>query len=316
MTTPSFYDPNRVGTLFAARTALATAEGLVAHNAITVDNSGRKVLLLLVDPQVDFIHKDGTLSVPGAVDDTRRTIDWLYRNIGSVDTIAASMDTHVPFQIFYPSWWIDPDGNHPAPLTPITLQDYYDGKWQPVVRSSSPEPGVEWSEYYLKHLESQAKKTLMIWPYHTMLGTAGYAIEPSLYEAIAFHAAARSAQPQILIKGSIARTENYSILEPEVNDPTHPLGGLNTDFMDMLRKYDLIYIAGQAKSHCVLETITSIVNYFLANAPDVLKRIRVLQDCMSSVVHPDIDFDAIANDVLRDYTRQGLRLVRSTDPIG
>jgi len=42
----------------------------------------------------------------------------------------------------------------------------------------------------------------------------------------------------------------------------------------------------------------------------------VLTDCMSSVAHPEIDFDALAEETLARYAAQGLRLVRSTEPIG
>jgi len=42
----------------------------------------------------------------------------------------------------------------------------------------------------------------------------------------------------------------------------------------------------------------------------------VLTDCMSSVAHPEIDFDALAESTLASYAAQGLRLVKSADPIG
>jgi nicotinamidase-related amidase len=105
------------------------------------------------------------------------------------------------------------------------------------------------------------------------------------------------------------------MIEPEVKVPGHPMGELNTDFLHMLASHDLIYIAGQAKSHCVLETVSSVLRYF-GNKPEVIDKIRVLSDCMSSVVHPEIDFEAIANDAFSRYERQGLRMAVATEPIG
>jgi len=99
----------------------------------------------------------------------------------------------------------------------------------------------------------------------------------ALYEAIAYHSAARQTQPLFLSKGSIPQSEYYSMLEPEVKVPTHPLGGLNTAFLDMLGKYDLVYVAGQAKSHCVLSTMRSILHYFTAQ-PQVIAKLRFLMD--------------------------------------
>ncbi|MBN1428792.1 MAG: hypothetical protein JXB07_10435 [Anaerolineae bacterium] len=308
MTFPSFYDSDKVGTLYAPDVTRSIQSGYSAGFK-SADSDEKRVVLMLVDAQVDFIHPDGALSVPGAVDDTRRTIEWLLRNTGHVTTIVASLDTHIPRQIFYPTWWVDVSGRHPAPFTLITAADVEQGVWKPV-----EEP--EWSRRYVHDLESQSKKTLMIWPYHTMVGTPGHAIAPALYEAIAYHSAARSTQPVFLVKGSIAKTEHYSILEPEVKVPDAPLGDLNVSLLEMLSTYDLLYMAGQAKSHCVLETVTTLYRYFADHAPEKISRWRFLEDCTSSVAHPEIDFDALANAELGRFVEQGMQMARSVDPIG
>ncbi len=304
---PDFYDPDRVGTLYVPHTSTAILAGREAGLA-AANTDKHKIILLLVDPQVDFIHTDGALSVPGAVEDTRRTIEWLYRHAHAVTAVAASLDSHVPTQIFYPTWWTSPDGAAPQPFTVITSRAVEREEWVPVF-----EP--DWSRYYVRELEQSAKKELMIWPYHTMIGTPGHAITPALYEAIAYHAAARQSRPIFLTKGSIPHTEHYSLLEPEVKVPGEPLGTLNTGFLAMLASYDLIYVAGQAKSHCVLETLASVMRYY-KDQPEQIARWRVLTDCMSSVAHPAIDFEALAQAALNQYAALGLRLVTSADPLG
>lgn len=308
MSFPSFYDPARAGTLYVPDVAGAIQAGQAAGLSPAAEDK-KRIVLILVDAQVDFIHTDGSLSVPGAVADTRRTAEWLLRNTGQITTIVASLDTHVPVQIFYPTWWVDASGRHPTPFTPISAAEVEQGAWQPTV-----EP--DWSRQYVRRLEEQAKKTLMIWPYHTMIGTPGHAITPALYETIAYHSAARATQPVFLAKGSIAKTEHYSILEPEVKVPEEPLGTLNTPLLEMLSTYDLIYVAGQAKSHCVLETVTSLYRYFADHAPEKITRWRFLEDCTSSVAHPEIDFDALAKRELEKLRAQGMRMVKSTEPIG
>jgi nicotinamidase-related amidase len=304
---PDYYVPERVGQLYAPDTAAAVTAG---HSAALRPSATdrERTLLLLVDAQVDFIHADGALSVPGAVEDTRRTIEWIYRSAGSLTTIAASLDSHVPIQIFFPPWWVNRDGAHPPSYTTITSQDVDRGRWRPLY-----EP--EWSHEYVERLERQSKKELMIWPYHTLIGTAGHSLSPSLYEAVAFHTAARQSQPVFLAKGSIPKTEHYSMLEPEVKVPEAPLGSLNIDFLSMITTYDRVYIAGQAKSHCVLETVASMMRYF-HDRPDVIARLRVLMDCTSSVAHPEIDFDAMADEALHTWAAQGLTLVQSGDELG
>lgn len=308
MSLPAFYDPAKVGTLFVPDTTRAIQVGSAA-GVRPVGDDKQKIVLILVDAQVDFVHTDGALSVPGAVDDSRRTVEWIYRNVGQITRIVASLDTHVPLQIFYPNWWISDQGEHPAPFTPITSDAVERGVWRPTVEQ-------EWSRQYVHQLEELGKKTLLIWPYHTMIGTPGHAITPALYEAIAYHSAARAVDPVFLAKGSIPKTEHYSILEPEVKVPEESLGDLNRKLLEMLSTHDLIYVAGQAKSHCVLETVTSLYRYFADRAPEKVANWRFLQDCTSSVVHPEIDFDALADAQLARFMDEGMRMVKSTDPVG
>ena len=306
---PSFYNPSKVGSLFVPDTARAIAAGRETALPPASQDSPR-TMLLLVDAQVDFIHEDGALSVPGAVADTQRTIEWIFRNLPHLTSIAVSLDSHIPIQIFYPTWWVNAQGQHPTPYTAITTEDVNTGRWAPVYAR-------DWSIEYVRKLEEQARKVLMIWPYHTMIGTVGQTITPALYEAIVYHSGARNSQPEFITKGFIERTEYYSILEPEVKVPEEADRGglLNESFLGRLASYDLTYIAGQAKSHCVLETTRSIMRCF-EGQPEMLGRLRLLEDCTSSVTHPDIDFETLANIQLANFTAQGLRIVRAADPIG
>jgi nicotinamidase/pyrazinamidase len=265
-------------------------------------------MLVIVDMQVDFVHPDGTLSVPGAAEDVQRLTSWIYDHAGEITAISASLDSHVPMQIFYPAWWRNPrTGRNPDPFTVITLEDIQGGVWQPVI-------DPKWSINYVGQLEQKAKKNLMIWPYHTMIGTAGHMLVPALYEAIVYHTSARLAQPMFLTKGTIPQVEHYGIMEPEVKYPNHPQGGTNTDFLDILGRYDLIYVAGEAKSHCVLETMRQILKYF-DGQPNVISKIRFLTDCTSSVAHPQIDFDAMAEAELALMAKQGVVMTTTREPI-
>ena len=305
MTFPSYYDPARIGQLYNPNVAAAADFGLKAGFTPAYRDDFR-VFLLLVDIQADFVHPDGALSVPGAIEDTRRIIEWIYTHAGQITQIGATLDSHLPIQIFSPTWWANRDGEHPAPYTEITSQEVKNGAWTPLYE-------VEWSRQYVEVLEEQAKKRLMIWPYHTLVGTPGHAVVPALLEAIAYHTAARQAQPNMYTKGMIPKTENYSVIEPEVKVPDHPNGRVNTALMDEIATYDLIYIAGQAKSHCVLETVTSLMRYYPSH---IVSKIRILEDAMSSVAHPVIDFEAIAKTQFDMFVSHGLIMTKTTEPIG
>lgn len=307
MAVPGYYQPARIGMLYSPDTGLAAAAGRAAGLRPAGDDDPRRALLL-IDAQVDFIHRDGALSVPGALDDTRRTIEWIYEHAGSISAIAASLDSHYPMQIFYPGWWVDPDGKHPEPYTVITAEAVASGVWHP-----TREP--MWSVEYLSRLESDSKKELMIWPYHTMLGTPGHAIVPALYEAVVYHSAARKQDLKLVMKGLEPGSEFYSMLEPEVPIRRDPNVGFNHDLVDWLNEFDEIYVAGQAKSHCVLETLGSLVRR-QDEIPGLLERIYLLEDCTSSVAHPEIDFEAMATAQLAEFALAGLHRTTTAAPLG
>ncbi len=305
MTLPALYESSRVTQLYEPDLQRAYEVGLTDFVRPASQDKPR-VLAWLIDMQIDFVFPApvGRLPVPNALDDARRTVEWLYRNVQRITQIAASLDTHMPLHIFYPSWWKDASGKHPAPYTVVTADEVLKGRWIPVT-----EP--EWSVYYVQELERVGKKQLMIWPFHCMEGTAGRALVPALSEAIMYHSGARMAQPVYLAKGRVAQTEFYSVIEPEVKYDKHPEGGVNAAFRDMVAQFDLVYIAGEARSHCVLETMHSVMRHF-ADQPDVIGKLRFLNDCTS----PITGFEETTEAQIQQFVAQGVRLVDSTDPIG
>lgn len=272
-----------------------------------------KSILLIVDMQIDFCDPNGNLSVPGAMNDVGRLIEFIYGNIESLTSITASLDSHNIFQIFFGSWWAYEDGTHPAPYTMISLNaagEIVDQDGRPI----RPLLYVNWTRNtYLPSLAANGSKTLMIWPYHTLIGQPGHALVPALSECLAYYAAARKRQVQYLQKGEPMTTEYYGIFGPEVQNPDDPATAFNVATLDVVGRHDRIYIAGEAKSHCVFETKRQAVNYYSQRQPEVIKKLNFLQDCTSSVVSPYVDFDALANAEEKKFARQGVQLVNSTD---
>lgn len=301
---PSFYDPDRIGTLFHPDVAAIAADAVAAGLPAAAQDK-RHVHLMIIDMQIDFCHSQGNLSVPGALADIRRTVEFIYRNAEHITHISCSLDSHVPSQIFSPDWWADAHGAHPAPFTIISWDDVQSGRWLPL-----KEPA--WSRAYVERLEQQHKKLLTIWPYHVQVGSIGHALDPELWSAVFWHALARRTQPTWLTKGSVPLTEHYSIIQPEVPVPGQPGSGKNLEFLAMLGEADQIVIAGEAESHCVLETVEDLVEEF-GDRPEILSKVLFLSDCTSPVMHPTIDFHAIAVDRLAAFAAQGVQLVTSTE---
>lgn len=303
---PNFYDPKRIGTLFYPDVSRIAQEAATAGLPPAAEDRP-KVHLLIIDMQVDFCHPAGNLYVPGALDDIRRTIEFIYRNAERISQITCSLDSHLPAQIFSPLWWADAAGNHPAPFTIITMADVEDGRWRPLVRP-------EWSRQYVRQLEREAKKQLTIWPYHVQIGSPGQALDAELWSAVFWHSLARHVQPMMLTKGTVPLTEHYSIIQPEVPVPEEPGGSKNQALLDALAEADYIFVAGEAESHCVLETVEDLVEEF-SSRPGLLSRVFLLQDCTSPVMHPEVDFHAMALSRFKEFEQRGLRLANSTDPL-
>ncbi len=303
---PTFYNPQRIGTLYYPDYVAIAAEA-AATNLPPATEDKQNIHLVIIDMQVDFCHPNGSLFVPGSVGDIQRTIEFIYNNAARITNITCSLDSHLPHQIFHPAWWADENGNHPAPFTLITYADIKAGKWRPLVAPVQ-------STNYVRQLEEQAKKTLTIWPYHVMIGSMGNALDPELFTAVLWHSLARKTQPTWLTKGTIPLTEHYSIIQPEVPVPNHPMGGKNKAFLDTLAEADVVVIAGEAESHCVLETVEDLVEDF-ATRPDALQKIYFLRDCTSPVVHPDVDFHGIAMVRFVEFEKQGVNFINSTDAL-
>ncbi len=292
---------------YAARIQEFTEAGQDAGYTPASSDS-EKIAVIMDDYQYDFIDPGGALPVPGSREDIARFLTWFYINAHRITSIYASLDTHLPFQIFYASWWKDPrTGEHPRPYTAISVEDVDNSRW---VADIQP----EWSIQYVHQLRQQAKKDLMIWPYHTMEGTLGRMLAAPISEAIAWHSAARHTQPTYVAKGSTMRTEFYGIFGAEIPDPLDAASSLNVGLLEEVMRHDGVYVAGEAKSHCVLETERQLVGY-CAGDPALLGRLYFLHDCASSVQHPDIDFDALAEAELAAMERQGVHIVLSSDPV-
>lgn len=229
-----------------------------------------KVALLLVDPQQDFMEQ-GSLGVPGSHADMARTINFIYQHLNKISQIFISLDHHDPYQIFHPCWWTDAAGGPVSPYTVIRAQDVAAGRWLAVYE---PERSLQ----YVEALEREARKELVVWPYHCLQATTGAAMENQLANMVYFHAVARQSPPVRVQKGFDPLTEMYGIFGPEVG----PASSINQQLLNQLAAYDRILVAGQAKSHCVLASIEQFTRHFAAE-PEITSKLYLLEDCMSVI---------------------------------
>jgi len=314
--TPKYFNENDADKIYALNMAEIIKEANEYKKQNGIKSSAldkEKVGLFIIDAQNDFTNPNGSLFVPGSMEDNVRTAKFIYNNITKLTTIYLSLDTHYTYQIFSPLWWKDANGNSPDPFTLISYEDIKQDKWRP---QKDPIGSAE----YVKVLEQSGKKTLCIWPIHCLLGSSGHAINTLLHEAVKFQEVVKTSMVHYETKGDLADTEYYSVLEPEVKKQCVK-GTFNTKFYDTLINMDKLYISGQASSHCVLETVESIKRQ-IGNDKSLLNKIYILKDCMSPVSpikdeqgNIIVDFPKIADDAIASWESIGMNVVNSTDSI-
>jgi nicotinamidase-related amidase len=328
---PPHFDASRVGEVWRvpyedrAREATAWA---ATHGLRPASRDERRIALLVVDAQNTFCVPQFELFVAGrsgrgAVDDSRRLCEFVYRNLGAITQIYPSLDTHHAMQVFHAVWLVDDAGQHPDPYTLVSADDVEAGRWKvnPAVADAL---GIDagYAERHLAHytrrLAEGGKYDLTIWPYHAMLGGIGHALVSAVEEAIFFHGMARSSQPDFQVKGDNPLTEHYSMLGPEVTEGPDGdrLGAKNRDLIEKLLTFDAVVVAGQAKSHCVAWTIDDLLASDSVQDERLAERMYLLEDCSSPVVVPGVvDYTDEANAAFERFAAAGVHVVRSTDPI-
>ena len=335
---PSFFDPQRAADWHyrpdAAQLATAAAAWRDQHRLTPSAADARRVHLLLIDVQKDFCFPEGTLYVAGrsgrgAIDDSRRIAELIYRNLGAITDITTTFDTHLAYQIFFASFWLDKDERPLSAFRTITAAQVASGEVHPNPAMAKWLCGGNYAWlskqvlHYCEELERAGKYQLYLWPPHCLLGSDGHALAGVIHEARLFHAYARVAQTNVEVKGGNPLTENYSVLRPEVLSRFDgaPLAQRNTQFVQTLLAADAVVIAGQAASHCVKSTIDDLLGEIAAQDPALAKKVYLVTDCMSAVTVPDgkggfaADFTPDAEAALAKFAGAGMHLVKSTDPI-
>ena len=325
---PSFFQPQKVGELWKVpyQEREAEARQWVAQYGIkpAIEDKHR-IGLLLVDVQNTFCLPGfelyvGGRSGTGAVDDNRRLCEFIYQHLHQLTEIIITMDTHQAMQIFHAIFLVDRDGNHPPAYSNISYEDIQQGKWSinPAVCTLlklNEEQAKEYLLHYTKSLAKKGKYQLTIWPYHAMLGSIGHALVAAIEEAVFFHTVARYSQPTLLLKGDQPLTEHYSIVGPEVLTfaDGKRLAKKSTAVLQKLRELDALFIAGQAKSHCVAWTVEDIIAQIRQTKElELFKKIYLLEDCTSPVViEGAIDYTDEADAAYRRFAETGLNVITS-----
>lgn len=282
--------------------------------------SNKKVELLIIDPQYDFIDvpedfKSTTLNavtnktekvepalpVPGSWEDSLRLAKFIDKFGASINQIKVTLDTHQQYDIAHPLFWVDKKGNKPNPFTPISNQEIKDGVWRPVDESN-----LDYVLKYTETLESEGLYSLFIWPPHCLVGTDGYkVIQPIMNELMNWEKR-YVGRVSYVSKGHNPFTEHYGGFKAEVPMDSDPTTLLNLRLIKAIESSDLVFLSGQALSHCVASTVRQMVENF---GEDNIKKLVLLVDTSSSVP----SFEQNGEDFVNEMRSKGMIIAKTTD---
>ena len=244
---PPHWNPDRVGEVwrvdYAARFEDA-GRWRAQHGIPPAAEDRFRIAFVVVDVQNTFCTPGFELFVAGrsgtgALGDSRRLCEFVYRNLGAITQAFPTLDTHQPLQIFHPPLLIDEQGRHPEPFTIVSAADVDEGRWRinpaaAVGLGLDADYAQEHLRYYTHALEEGGKYSLTIWPFHAIRGGIGYAMVSAVEEALFFLATARWTPSGYQPKGDNPLTEHYSMLGPEVEDDREgePLGRRNQSLLE------------------------------------------------------------------------------------
>lgn len=262
----------------------------------------RQSALLNIDGQNDFVLTTGALPVAGAVGDMDRVCAFIKKNALGLGTILLTLDSHRTIDIAHPSWWSDKDGKPVPPFTLITYADLLAGKY-----TANFAPG--WSFEYVRKLEEQGEFMHFIWPYHCLIGSTGAALYEPLQKAVSEWEASKRVPVTYVTKGDNPYTEHFGAFRANIEIPEDPKTQFNQELVRQLMVNDDVYLTGEARSHCVANSLRQAIN----EVPALASKIIVLEDCMSDVPGLPADFYVGVQKIYDDAAVKGVRFAKSVD---
>jgi nicotinamidase-related amidase len=250
-----------------------------------------KNALFLIDEQFDFCDPKGSLFVNGADKNSIKINRFIERNKFKIDYIGLTMDNHQVNDISHPSFWQDKDGNYPNPFTIISVSDVMSGTWIPRFATNK-------AIKYIKDLENQGEFPHCIWPEHCIIGSQGASFVEPITNAIKSWCRTNGNFYQVITKGIHPLTEHFGAFRANIPIKGRPETQLNLNLIRTLEKFENIYFAGEAKSHCVANTLKQAMEF-----PELAKKIIILDDCMSNIT----GFDHIADNIYSDARSIGVK---------
>ena len=235
----------------------------------------KKNILLIIDPQNDFVNKSGSLYIRNSEIAIKNLENFIIENLKTIDEIIITQDTHLSYHIGHSVFWKE----KPKPGTIITYEDVLDGVFNPIVPIS--EVGESYLDIILDYFLGLKEKGLKhtIWPEHCILGSSGWCFPDSLVK--------------VLNKWSIDNNGKYYKVEEKGIFPCKEMysalsyadgSGNSEEFHDYLvnefKDSEKIFISGFAKDYCVAKTVEDILKF---DKNIIEEKLMFLENCMTEI---------------------------------
>ncbi len=254
-----------------------------------------KNALLVIDPQNDFCVPGASLYVPDAEKDMQRLADWIRKYSAEISHIQFTADWHSENNISLPAFWVDSQGCNPKPYTIVSLDDVLKKRWIPI------DGNFSLVENYLSQLSKNGKQHT-IWPKHCIANSNGAKFFEPLNAAVdRWKKLSNDHSFAVTYKGTCQNTEHFGAFMAEVVYDDAPETKFNDELATFLGGFDNIFVAGEAQSHCVANSVAQIVAF----CPVLCSKLKILVDCMSPVK----GFEHSADEIFVQAEKLGAKLI-------
>lgn len=263
-----------------------------------------KVTIVDIDSQNDFTDPNGSLYVKGAEENSKRLAGLIERltKAGKITRIIRTFDSHSTMDISHNRWFVDSNGNHPAPFTIIGVADMESYRWNTTVLGRRARTLA-----YLKALEAAKRYPHCIWPDHCLIGSPGHNMNPDVFAAILEWERKNNTWADSVTKGSNPWTEHFSAIRAEVPDPQDLSTQVNDKLVQVIEDSDITIWGGEALSHCLANTFRDAIAAF--SNSDRIKNMVLARDCTSSVP----GFESFGDQFIQDMVSKGMQVKNAAD---
>ena len=212
--------------------------------------------LLIIDPQNDFCDIPGAaLPVAGASTDMQRLTAFMAAT--PLDGITVTLDSHPSVAVERTTFWQTADGSAPAPFSFVTRDDVSSGKLTPRDATLTPQVLT-----MLDQLARAGRPGLVVWPVHCVTGTWGHNIYSTLADQLAQWEFRQQRAVRKVLKGEYPLTEHFGVFEADAPDEAVPSTQFNNGLAtELTLGVDVLFIAGEAGSHCVASSFDQLARY-------------------------------------------------------